>query len=135
MEGNVSIRRGWLKAMYLYTLIVSGSIGLGMILFPGTVRPVLRFPPQDPSMFGLCGSLFLALGLVSALGLRFPLKFAPVLLLELVYKPIWLIAVALPVFLDGRFPFYVVSMSVIFVTFIIGDLIAIPFSHLFRKRD
>jgi hypothetical protein len=135
MEGNATIRWGWLKAMYIYTLFVSGGIGLGMILFPGTVRSALRFPPQDPVMFGASGSIFLALGLISLMGLRFPLKFAPVLLLELVYKPIWLVAVALPVFLDGRFPFYVVSMSVIFVTFIIGDLIAIPFSHLFRNRE
>ena len=87
MENNVSIRWGWLRAMYVYTLVVSGSVGLGMILLPGTVQSVFRYPPQDPVMFGLCGSLFLALGLVSILGLRSPLKFVPVLLLELVYKP------------------------------------------------
>jgi hypothetical protein len=135
MEGNVSIRRGWLKVMYMYTLVVSGGMGLGMILFPDTVQSILRFPPQDPVMLGACGSIFLALGLISLMGLRSPLKFAPVLLLELVYKPIWLVAVALPLFLEGRFPFYVVTMSAIFITFIVGDLIAIPFSHLFRNRE
>jgi hypothetical protein len=135
MEDNVSIRRGWLKVMYMYTLVVSGSMGLGMILFPDTVQSVLRFPPQDPVMLGACGSIFLALGLISLMGLRSPLKFAPVLLLELVYKPIWLVAVALPLFLEGRFPFYVVTMSAVFITFIVGDLIAIPFSHLFRNRE
>jgi len=135
MEGNVSIRRGWLKVMYLYTLVVSGGMGLGMILFPDTIQSILRFPPQDPVMLGACGSIFLALGLISLMGLRSPLKFAPVLLLELVYKPIWLVAVALPLFLEGRFPFYVVTMSAVFITFIVGDLIAIPFSHLFRNRE
>jgi len=135
MEDNVSIRRGWLKVMYMYTLVVSGGMGLGMILFPDTVQSILRFPPQDPVMLGACGSIFLALGLISLMGLRSPLKFAPVLLLELVYKPIWLVAVALPLFLEGRFPFYVVTMSAIFITFIVGDLIAIPFSHLFRNRE
>lgn len=134
MEGDISIRWGWLKAMYIYTLVVSGGVGLGMILLPGTIQSVFRFPPQDPAILGACGSVFLALGLVSILGLRSPLKFAPVLLLELVYKPIWLVAVALPLFLKGQFPFYVVFMSVIFLTFIIGDLIAIPFSHLFSKK-
>jgi len=135
MEDNVSIRRGWLKVMYMYTLVVSGGMGLGMILFPDTVQSILRFPPQDPVMLGACGSIFLALGLISLMGLRSPLKFAPVLLLELVYKPIWLVAVALPLFLEGRFPFYVVTMSAVFITFIVGDLIAIPFSHLFRNRE
>jgi len=135
MEGNVSIRWGWLKVMYMYTLVVSGGMGLGMILFPDTIQSILRFPPQDPVMLGACGSIFLALGLISLMGLRSPLKFAPVLLLELVYKPIWLVAVALPLFLEGRFPFYVVTMSAVFITFIVGDLIAIPFPHLFRNRE
>ena len=71
----------------------------------------------------------------SLLGLRSPVKYAPVLLLELIYKPIWLAAVALPIFLKGLFPFYVVAMSVIFVTFIVGDLIAIPFAYLLRKKE
>ena len=134
MENNPSIRWGWLKAMYIYTLVVSGSVGFGMILVPSAIQSVFRFPPQDPVMLGLGGSLFLALGLVSILGLRSPLKFTPVLLLELFYKPIWLVAVALPLFLKGQFPFYVVFMSLVFVTFIIGDLIAIPFSYLFSKK-
>ena len=134
MENNPSIRWGWLKAMYIYTLVVSGSVGFGMILVPSAIQSVFRFPPQDPVMLGLGGSLFLALGLVSILGLRSPLNFTPVLLLELFYKPIWLVAVALPLFLKGQFPFYVVFMSLVFVTFIIGDLIAIPFSYLFSKK-
>jgi hypothetical protein len=120
--------------MYIYTLVVSGSIGLGMILFPGTIQSVFRFPAQDPVMLGLCGSLFLALGLLSIMGLGAPLKFAPVLLFELVYKPVWLVAVALPLFLKGQFPFYVVFISVVFLTFIIGELIAIPFAYLFKKE-
>jgi hypothetical protein len=134
MENNLSVRWRWLKAMYVYTLAISGGVGLGMILLPGTIQSIFRFPPQDPVVLGLCGSLFLALGLVSALGLRSPLKFAPVLLLELVYKPVWLVAVALPLFLKGQFPFYVVFISVVFITFIIGDLIAIPFSYVLSKK-
>ena len=127
---DISIRRGWLKAMYLCTCIISGSMGLGMVFFPGLVRTLWRFPAQDPIVFGACGSLFLALGLISLLGLRSPLKYVPVLLLELIYKPIWLIAIALPVFLKGEFPFYVVGMSGVCILFIVGDLIAIPFSYL-----
>ena len=134
MENNMSIRWGWLKAMYAYTFVMSGGVGLGMILLPGTIQSLFRFPPQDPVVLGLCGSLFLALGLVSILGLRSPLKFTPALLLELVYKPIWLVAVALPLFLKGQFPFYVVFISVVFITFIIGDVIAIPFSYVLSKK-
>jgi hypothetical protein len=54
--------------------------------------------------------------------------------LELVYKPVWLLALVLPLFLKGQFPFYVVFISVTFVAFIVGDLIAVPFSYLFTKK-
>jgi hypothetical protein len=134
MEGNASIRWGWLKAMYIYTFFGAGGFGLGMLFFPGTIQSVLRFPPQDPVVLGLYGSFLLASGLLAIPALRFPLKFTPLLLIQLVYKPIWLVAVALPLFLKGQFPFYVVFISVIFLTFIIGDLIAIPFSYLFSKK-
>jgi hypothetical protein len=32
------------------------------------------------------------------------------------------------------FPFYVVFISALFITFIIGDLIAVPFSHVFSRQ-
>ncbi len=134
MEDQGAIRWGWLKAMYACTVVVSVGVGLGMILLPDAIRFFFRLPPQDRVMLGLGGSLFLAIGLVSVLGLRFPLKFVPVLLLELIYKPVWLAALALPLFLKGQFPFHVVFISVVFVAFIAGNLIAVPFSYLFSKR-
>jgi len=134
MSTDVSVRWGWLKAMYIYTLFGAGGFGLGMLFFPGTIQSVLRFPPQDPVVRGLYGSFLLASGLLAIPALRSPLKFAPLLLIQLVYKPIWLAFVVLPVFLKGQFPLYVVFISAVFLTYIIGNLIAIPFSYLFSKK-
>jgi hypothetical protein len=134
MDGDVSIRWGWLKAMYIYTLFGAGGFGLGMLFFPGTIQSVLRFPPQDQVVLGFYGSFLLASGLLAIPALRSPLKFAPLLLTQLVYKPIWLAVVAIPLFLKGQFPFYVVFISAVFLTYIIGGLIAIPFSYLFSKK-
>jgi len=134
MPSDASVRWGWLKAMYIYTLFGAGGFGLGMVFFPGTIQSVLRFPPQDPVVLGLYGSFLLASGLIAIPALRSPLKFAPLLLVQLVYKPIWLAVVALPLFLKGQFPFYVVFISAVFLSYIIGNLIAIPFSYLFSKK-
>jgi hypothetical protein len=134
MESNASVRWGWLKAMYIYTILGAGGFGFGVLLFPGKYLSALRFPAQDPVILGLYGSVALASGLAAILALRSPLKFVPLLLLQLIYKPIWLAVFAIPLFLKGQFPFYVVFMSVVFLTFIIGDLIAIPFSYLFQKK-
>jgi hypothetical protein len=68
------------------------------------------------------------------LGLRSPLKFAPVLLLQLSYKLVWFIGVILPIVMTAKFPSYAILNVVIFATYIIGDLIAVPFSYVFAKQ-
>ena len=117
--------------MYLYTAIVAGSIGLATILAPAWVRLIFGMPAQDPVVFGLNGSIFLAFGLVAILGVRAPLKYCPVLLLELVYKLIWLCGVVVPFALRGEFPASSMVQVGIFVTFVVGDLVAIPFRYMF----
>ena len=134
MDNSFHVRRGWLKAMYLYTLIGAGGTGFGMVFFPDVMQSALGYPAQDPVVFKLYGSVLLASGLAAIPALRRPLKFVPLLLLQLIYKPIWLAVVAVPMFLKGQFPLYVVMFSAIFLTYIIGDLIAIPFSYLFSRE-
>jgi hypothetical protein len=69
------------------------------------------------------------------LGLRSPLKFVPVLLLQQSYKVVWFIGVILPLLIVGKFPTYAILHVVIFATYIIGDLIAIPFPYVFAKES
>jgi hypothetical protein len=135
MATEAKVRRGWLKAMYLYTIVGAGVLGLAMIVAPDFVRSTFGWPDQDPIVFGICGSFYLASGLVSILGLRSPLKFAPILLVQLAYKSVWFIGVILPLLLAGRFPPYAVVYVVIFATYVIGDLIAVPFPYVFAKED
>jgi hypothetical protein len=135
MEKNFSIRWGWLKAMYIYTIIGAGGFGLGVLLFPGTTQSVLRFPPQDPFILGLYGCVSLASGLLAIPALRSPLKFAPLLLLQVVYKPLWLLAVVIPGALKGQFSLHVAFITIVHITYVIGNLIAIPFPYLFSKKE
>ena len=62
-----------------------------MILAPGVLIPMMGFPLQDPVIFGIVGSVYVAFGLLSILGLRAPLKFVSILLLQLSYKVIWFV--------------------------------------------
>jgi hypothetical protein len=117
--------------MYVYTAIVAGGFGLASILAPGRMELIFDMIPQDPVVFGLNGSIFLAFGLVAILGVRAPLKYCPVLLVELVYKLIWLCGVVVPLALRGEFPASSAVQVVIFVTFVAGDLLAIPFRYVF----
>lgn len=134
MSEDLNVRWGWLKGMYIYTIVGAGGFGLGIIVMPNVINSIFKGPDQDPIVFGVMGSVWLAFALLSILGLRSPLKFAPVLLLQLSYKVVWFISVILPILFGGKFPTYGIVYVVTFATYIVGDLIAIPFSYVFAKQ-
>jgi hypothetical protein len=55
--------------------------------------------------------------------------------MQLCYKSIWFIGVVFPLLATGKFPLYAILLVVIMASYIIGDLIAIPFSYVFSKMD
>ena len=135
MSDKINVRWGWIKGMYIYTIVGAGGFGLGMIFSPGVMRSIFGWPNQDPIVFGVIGSVYLSFGILSIFGLRSPLKFLPVLLLQLSYKVIWFIGVVLPLLVVGKFPLYGLLHVIIFATYIIGDLIAIPFPYVFARQS
>jgi hypothetical protein len=135
MNKDMNINWKWLKIMYWYTIIGAGGFGLAIVLYPEAVRSLFRWPTQDPIVYGVTGSVWLAFAVLSLFGLRSPLKFAPILVLQLCYKSIWLIGVVLPLLLSRTFPLYAILHAVIFISYIIGDLIAIPFRSVFSNMD
>ena len=134
MPEDFKIRWGWLKIMYIYTIVNAGGFGLGMVFVPDLVISMLKFPNQDPIVFGAFGCMLIASGILALLGLRSPLKFVPLLLFQLFYKSIWFVAVLIPFLLVNEMQMYVVVFIVIFASYIIGDLIAIPFSYIFARE-
>ena len=73
------------------------------ILLPNAIPTLLRIYRTDQGCFPesagwrvLVGSLWTAIMVLSALGLRDPMRYSPVLLLQLIYKSLWLVVFALP---------------------------------------
>ena len=135
MSKDSRIRWGWLKAMYIYTIVGAGGFGVGMIVMPEMTKTMFTWPVHEPISFGILGSVYAAFGLLSIMGLRSPLKFTPVLLMQLCYKSIWFIGVVFPLLLTGHFPGYALPFVLIFASYIIGDLIAIPFRYIFARES
>ncbi len=120
------------EGMYIYTIVGAGSLGLGILIAPAFTQSAFGLPPQEPIIsYGVTGSAYLAFGLVSVLGLRAPLRYSPVLLLQLCYKSVWFIAIIIPALTRGTLPGYAVLPVAIYASYIIGDLIALPFPYLF----
>ena len=134
MASPKGVRWGWLKFMYIVTIVIAGGYGLGIIFAPDQMKLIFH-TSCDPVPYGILGSFFLAFGLVAVLGLRAPLKFAPVLLLQLTYKLIWFFGVITPLLVTGKFSNKYIPMVVLFALVVIGDLIAIPFREMFSKQS
>ena len=135
MSKTAKVRMNWLKGMYIYTIVGAGVFGLGMLVAPELIKSVFAWPVAEPIVFGIVASVWVAFAILSIFGLRSPLKFVPVLFMQLCYKAVWFIGVALPLLFMAQFPTYAILHAVIFATYIIGDIIAIPFSYLFARSS
>ena len=90
---EVSPIRLWvMRAMYLFM-----AVGIGNMVWP----LIIDHDSTVPRMTGVAWSLIGTIGLLALLGLRYPLRMIPLLLVELIWKAIWLVAFALPRWLDG----------------------------------
>ncbi len=132
MSTSTKIRRNWLRGMFVYTVLTAGASGLAMLVAPAMVKSSFDWMAGESMMFGVVGTVWLAFGLVSILGIREPLKFAPVLGLQMLYKLVWIVAVAVPRLIGGDSTY--VLPTVLFATFVVGDAIALPFPYLLGAR-
>jgi len=135
MRDPSGIRWRWLRFMYLYTVFGAGGFGLAMLAMPERMKDVFRWPGDEPIALSIVASIYLAFGVLSIFGLRSPLKFVPVLLLQLCYKLVWFVGAVVPLLVSGRFPGYALPTAAIFATYVIGDVIAIPFSYVLTKQE
>ena len=129
-EAAAGIRYGWLKAIYLFNVIIVLPIGLAIVFAPATMMEVFETPGVDPVLFGYSGSVATGFGVCAIIGLRHPLRMVPILLLQLVYKLFYLLGVLLPLAVAGRLPESAAPDVVIFSLLVVALIIGIPFRHL-----
>ena len=92
-----------------------------------------RFP-ESPGWRTITGSLWTAILLCSIAGLFYPFVFAPILLLQVIYKTIWLVFYVLPRLrnADSRKEIHL-GIAVSFLLIVIFYPLVIPWSILFPQ--
>lgn len=92
-----SLRLYLLRAMYLFM-----AVGLALVIWPSILMPASLEANSGSVVRALLG----ALGVLCLLGVRYPLQMLPLLAFELLWKMIWVLATALPMWLDGELNTY-----------------------------
>jgi len=123
---EVSLTRLYvMRAFYLVILLAVGSMALPSLASPGV--------PLEP-VRGVAFSFWGALALLAGVGLRYPLQMVPVLLIQMIYKSLWLLAVALPLWsADAPFDPATVSFTRAMALGVAIDLIVIPWGYVFAN--
>jgi len=133
-SAKVDFHPNWLRFMYVINIVLAMGMGIIYLVSPSTMSSTLGVPLEDPMWAsGYAYSYMVALGVIGLLGLRSPLKFAVSLLLQATGKIVWIIAVFVPALASGSAPSWGYELVLLFVLWIIGDLIAIPWRHFLSK--
>lgn len=119
MSENVSLFRLYLmRFIYLADFAV-----LGLSVWPG----LIKHQGLDDPLQAVAISFWAALSVLAGLGIRYPLKMVLLLLLQMLYKDIWLIAVWLPLRSAGGSTYLLKPMLIGAVV----ELIVIPWPYVF----
>lgn len=125
MQPIITMRQlHFLRAMYL--LIV---VGLSITTWPAILFPETRGTNQDTVIYCFLG----AFCLLSLLGLRYPLQMLPILLFELLWKTMWVIAFAIPAWLNGGLDEYAMGVAFACIFGIVLTPIAIPWKYTYQR--
>lgn len=119
-EQTSTFRLYLLRALYLLNFAL-----LGLDVWPDIVSQGGTLDPVRGVAFSFWG----ALSALSVLGLRYPLKMLPLLLVQFLYKVIWVLAVAVPQW-DGVRSLGLTNDMLIGI---VVDLIVIPWPFVFRN--
>ncbi len=113
-----------MKFVYLLTFIA-----LGYDVWSEIINPSEVWGPYD----GVVYSFWAAYATLMGLGVRYPLKMLPLLLLQLFYKSVWLLGIYLPLSLQGQLDTASEGFLMPFAIAIPLDLIAIPWKYVYQN--
>jgi hypothetical protein len=104
------------------------AVGLGIVIWPSVIAHTSEFAVK----YGVRCSLLAGLGAMAAFGLRYPVKMLPVLLFEILWKAIYLIAFALPLWRAHQMNEAVVA-DVSAVSLVVLFLPMVPWRYVLRE--
>ncbi len=117
-----------LKIIYIANIIVAGWISISSLFYPKiAATTVFQNAYQPTEVMRLVGCLWLAIAVLSILGLYRPISFSPILLVQFIYKGTWLLVVVLPAIKNNQN--YPSGMALFFLIWVIVLPFIIPWNE------
>jgi hypothetical protein len=120
---------------YLLNIIALTPVGLTELLGgPEAHRRLFQGKyPDSPGIRTLLGSLWTALLIGSIVGLFYPVSMSPLLLIQVIYKTLWLLVFVLPRLLSGRREEIHWGIAGLFIFIILTYPWLIPWGQIFTR--
>lgn len=124
MGDVTTLRLYLLRGMYLFI-----AVGLAVTVWPHIISP----PDLVAGPMSVIRALLGALALMCLIGLRYPLQMLPLLLLELLWKVIWVAASAVPMWLGPGLDQYASESLFACLIGVVLVPIVIPWGHVIQR--
>ena len=99
-----------------------------------SLKVIFHHPVNWDPLHGAAYAFWAAFSILSLLGVFYPLKMMPLLLLQFLYKSIWLLSVAYPLWTAGGLKGSPAEgMAMLFLRSIIVDLLVIPWPYVLKN--
>ncbi len=120
-----------LRIMYGAAVVGAGIVGAMTLIAPATAGRYIFANATEVDVFlRILGALWLAIGLVAVAGFADPVRYLPVLLIQLLYKSAWLAFAAYPALASGRSSGGLIVLTVLFTMWVLALMVLIPFPAL-----
>jgi len=120
-----------MQAMFGAAIIGAGIVGMMAIFAPRLAGRFVFLGDTDVGPhLQILGALWLALGIVAFLGLFNPSVYWPVLLIQLIYKSVWLLFVSIPMILRGHRDSGLIFLTALFGLWVFLLAWLVPFAKL-----
>ncbi|CEM25233.1 unnamed protein product [Vitrella brassicaformis CCMP3155] len=121
-----------LRVIHGINVAAAGFFGLSALFAPKFAATQLFSGSIAPShSLSVTGALWTSISLGSACGLYNPLPFASILLIQLLYKGLFVVFHTLPWLAGGRKTSFPAIMSAVFMFWIVVNPFIIPWGYLF----
>ena len=121
-----------MRFVYAANILVAGIVGALALFAPSLAQRVVFSGTATPSAtMGVTGAVWCAIAVLSVGGLVWPERMAPVLVIQLIYKSLWLLAFALPAWRSGGAQAVPGGVAVFFAVWVVVLPFVIPWTRLF----